>query len=97
MLCRMCSLNMTAERVAWLQGTRLNHILGEHYAYVTAEADKDSGFFGYHMVGDPTVVRRCFRMLSGRMSHWLVNGTCSSLQCTVGVPGVHGGDCLCVY
>lgn len=57
MLCRMCSLNMTAERAAWLLGSQLTHIVSEHYAHVTAEADKDTGFLGYHFVGDPSAVR----------------------------------------
>ena len=54
-VCRTCNTHMSIERATWTGSNSLSHIL-QSYEQITNVPDKDTGFIGYQLAGDPAQV-----------------------------------------
>ncbi len=54
-LCRTCKIFMALERALWMSSSSFQHIL-QSYEQITNILDKDTGFIGYQLGGDPSQV-----------------------------------------
>lgn len=64
-VCRTCKIYMALERALWMSSFSFQHIM-QSYEQITNILDKDTGFIGFQLGGDPTKVQQVER----RMRYW---------------------------